>query len=406
MLSPPSHVSEGVFSLAEMQNLTSFIGRFRPTPPFSWPVTVVFLYVGMALPIFCFAITLHEAPDMPSWQSGNAADIAALLLTGLTSFYLFPFLIHAVMAFSLLLLWPARFCEKFLLRWGVYSGVLVALHFSIALAFTLGNVATVYSWQAVTVPLSMLSMTTIPIWLGWWLLCWIARQLKLAERLRSRKSRLVLSAIVFAAVALMIAYCVQADVNLGKAIFFYSVLCAPFWTTAAFAGLSWNISSRVRGQYKFTLRHMLFVFSWITAYLACARESIRRAYEIYVTLPTDPQGCYIATAASHGHPWFVGTTMGNGIGQKSVANRQLLRFKLAEIALAAIAPSVHRLLRLAYNSIGPPLAERMNHRLVADLAYLLLKPAEWCSCVFVRILLPDATKIIEESLGETKIRCD
>ena len=98
--------------------------------------------------------------------------------------------------------------------------------------------------------------------------------------------------------------------------------------------------------------------------------------------------------------------MGNGIGHKGVTNRQLLRFKLAEIALAAIAPNVHWLLRLAYNSIGPPLAGRMNHPLVADLAYLALKPAEWCSYVFVRILLPDATKTIDESLGETKIRWD
>ena len=206
--------------LAEMQNQPSFIGRFRPTPPFSWPATVVFWYVGVALPIFCFAITLHEAPDMPTWQAGNAADIAALLLTGRTSFYLFPFLIHAVIAFSLLLLWPARFCQQFLLRWGVYSGVLLALHFSIALAFTLGAVTTVYSWRAVTLPLTMLSMTTIPIWLGWWLLCWIARRLNLADRLRSLKSRLVLSAIVVAAVAVIIAYCAQADVQLGEVIFF------------------------------------------------------------------------------------------------------------------------------------------------------------------------------------------
>src|SRR5262249_24674408 len=101
---------------------------------------------------------------------------------------------------------------------------------------------------------------------------------------------------------------------------------------------------------------------------------------VYSKLPlTAPQNCYVATAAARGHQSIVRSTrVMASDGSWFMVNDQLRRLKAAELIIEGLFPKLHRLMRSLYDQLGPPLARQMIGRpLLADAAYLLLKPAEW-----------------------------
>ena len=102
--------------------------------------------------------------------------------------------------------------------------------------------------------------------------------------------------------------------------------------------------------------------------------AIQNAISAYDKLPkTNPPGCYICTAAQHGHAFLVRSESLNGIR----VNTQLRTLKAGEIALRTILPRLHAMSRYVYDRLGPPLARRITNPWLADAAYLGLKPAEW-----------------------------
>ena len=109
--------------------------------------------------------------------------------------------------------------------------------------------------------------------------------------------------------------------------------------------------------------------AWLGAYTASWAAGYALARRKYASLPaTEPQGCYVVTAAARGPAWLTGGFPG----------RQLLRLKAAEHVLADRHPATHWRLRRAYDRLGPPVARRLGHPLAAAAAFVLLKPAEWC----------------------------
>ena len=114
-------------------------------------------------------------------------------------------------------------------------------------------------------------------------------------------------------------------------------------------------------------------------------------YELYAELPPVPPNCYIATAVAQGHPKFVGSrTVQLADGQSMQVNRQLQIFKCAELALMAVTPQLHKVMRKMYDLIGKPLASKIQHPILADAAYLLLKPFEWMAKFVLRLIIGNA----------------
>ncbi len=68
-------------------------------------------------------------------------------------------------------------------------------------------------------------------------------------------------------------------------------------------------------------------------------------------------------------------------------NSQTRTLKCAELILREACPRLHRVLRGAYDAVGPVLARRLTHPLLADTAYLALKPFEWLARAVVRIFV-------------------
>jgi hypothetical protein len=73
----------------------------------------------------------------------------------------------------------------------------------------------------------------------------------------------------------------------------------------------------------------------------------------------------------------------------------LLLYSTICLSLAASLPRLHAAIRAAYDRLGPPLAARLRHPLAADLAYLMLKPAEWLAGSLGRRLVPGFDEIAE-----------
>ena len=104
----------------------------------------------------------------------------------------------------------------------------------------------------------------------------------------------------------------------------------------------------------------------------------------YSKLPLTDPACYVCSAAAHGHPGWVRSMPVGPAGIR--VNGQLRRLKFLEFALMAAFPTGHRMLRLIYDRIGPPLASvcRRN-RWFADATFCMLVPIELSAIAVQRI---------------------
>jgi hypothetical protein len=172
--------------------------------------------------------------------------------------------------------------------------------------------------------------------------------------------------------------------SVGQAVLFSTLLYGPLWALESYAVMAWLSRGAPLEGRPGRRRPWALVSGWIVTWVASWAGAIAAAVRAYRALPTRPTGqCYVATAAARGHPWVVGTRDAIGV------NDQMRRLKCAEIALAVVAPRMHRAVRRVYDVVGPRLARGMVHPVVADVGYLLLKPAEWAALFCLRRIVRD-----------------
>ncbi len=95
--------------------------------------------------------------------------------------------------------------------------------------------------------------------------------------------------------------------------------------------------------------------------------------------PIEADAHYLCTVALKGDEKLV-KPLRYGIrrGQRIVVNRQLCVANAFEQLLEERTPAFHRWVRHVYDACGYPLSLHLQTPLRADLAYLLMKPLEWC----------------------------
>jgi hypothetical protein len=105
--------------------------------------------------------------------------------------------------------------------------------------------------------------------------------------------------------------------------------------------------------------------------------SLIQSQKFHQQLPDQPPDCFVVTAASLGHSSLVGPFF-KCQRQCCIrqANQQLMTFWAFEQLWVSKSPRSHRLFRAIYNRVGPRLAARIRNPWLADMAYLMLKPAE------------------------------
>jgi hypothetical protein len=285
-------------------------------------------------------------------------------------------LVYSVISYILLLMDTDRFVGSFVVRFGIYTGAFLALQYSILTMFTV-----------VVSPTSFLLV----------ILLYFA-PIIISRTYRWLTSKFNAELVVYAALAIglviLFASMFALDNPALPFIFLISSLgvAAPFWSfLIAGQAMLWLIKNH---EGKFTFLRGLGLIAWIASYAYALRFNILKMYELYAALPPQPPDCYIATAAAKGHPRFVhSSAVELKSGKHLRINRQLQRLKCVELTLMVLSPGVHGFVRRVYDVVGRKLAGRIANPYLADIAYLLLIPAEWVLFFALRLFVPEAEAI-------------
>jgi len=332
-------------------------------------------YAAFLLVIPAFSFWAVQALK-PEWQSGDREAYLTLLLQA-EALVIFLFLLaYSILCYTLLLLNADRYAKFFAVRFGIYTGVLLALQYTILLGMYLFTNA-----------------RSLAILLVWFFPLYFPRlyRLGIAQWIKRFIRPWMIAVMLIAYI--VIAYFIQEQAILPVFLALLGIIAsAPFWSLLiAIQASVWLFKYH---EANFNLPRGLGVTAWVAAYIAAWRYDILKMYEMYAELPLVPPNCYIATAAARGHRRLVGSrTVHLASGQSMRVNRQLQIFKFTELALLAVSPGFHKVMRRMYDSMGRPLARTIRHPLVADAAYLLLKPFEWVAGYILKRLIPEIDSI-------------
>ncbi|PKN94762.1 MAG: hypothetical protein CVU44_02845 [Chloroflexi bacterium HGW-Chloroflexi-6] len=333
---------------------------------------IVYALAVVALPALAFWGGAYIGPE---WQSGEFTAYVTLLLHPKAALFFFPLLAYAVVALCLVLASPQRFATRYPVRFGIYSGVLLALQYMII--------------TAIFMPYSLAAG------LGVVVVSWLTK--KIYSRLGILAAMLFLFIMLFIGTALV--FRSSSDWSLSGIWDIFSA--SPTFSLIILISASPSICFLIMLITSIRLFHgydapivlrskgITGLLAWLTGYSAAWTYSIYQMFDLYAALPKTPPDCYIASAAAHGHPGLVGSQPVNLPTGVLWVNRQLQTLKCAELALLAVAPSLHHPLRRIYDILGCPLARRLTHPLLADLAYLSLKPFELLASALLRLLIPN-----------------
>ncbi len=142
-----------------------------PAPAFapSRLLAVALTFAGIILPAICFAIGF---PNQPYWQSGTWNAYAQLLLSRKNAIPLYPLLLYAMTSLGLVVWRPARWGQRPWVRWGIYSGVVLAAECWLAFLFALSDVVPV----AFIVTLIASGLMPLGAFVGWRVIVYVWRK--------------------------------------------------------------------------------------------------------------------------------------------------------------------------------------------------------------------------------------
>ena len=341
-----------------------------PRPSSNFQRAVIWIY-GVAMPIICHLFTLEGPPYAPEWQSGHLKAKLAFVLCAECGWPMYPILGFALVCLAMVMIEP-RNASKSWVRFGVFSGVPVTAWYLYAFA---GSIS-----EAFGLLFAGIFGVLIAVGLDWGYKA-LCKEHGQWTVIRTGGMLLLLIIFLLCLVSQGLFLLIPVAASL--------VFATPF---AFFIYLAMSVQIFRAYQFdRFSIAELLGVVTWLGALLGALRATITMSIAEYSKLPLEPpEGCYIATAAAKGHPAIVGSEQLPAIrGEPVMVNQQLTTFKIAELALRAVSPAMHRVLRFLYNRIGPRVAANLGSPILASLAYLSLKPAEWLCRFLLRVALGD-----------------
>jgi hypothetical protein len=384
-----------------------------PAPLSTWTKAAYFV-AGNVLPALGI-LSASSSMGLPRWQSNEFHEFVAFLIVGPAAAVFCLFLFYSIACFTLALFRPGIAAEHFAVRLGLYTGIILGLHYCLLFGTQLLNIQDARSSEGV-LKIVVLMLACIVIALAGWGLWSLGIALRpLVEKLFKSRACVAL-AMMTPLAALAVGFALPADqatsvgliLLLGPAVL--AIGLTPCWYLAATIAMAVHIARVRAARFQFHIWQLFAWTSWLAAYLAAWRFAVNAALEAYAALPVDPpsSNCYVATAAACGHARFVGSREVLGASGKVFwANRQLAYLKCGEIVLQTTWPELHKQLRQVYDYVGPPLARRLSNPWLADAAYLVLKPMEWATRIALQILAPgsirSAQKLYSSRAGERQL---
>ena len=347
---------------------------------------IVDTFAGVVLPAICFTLAWDFGPG---WQSGRLSDYAELFLSGRVTTVFLPLLLFAVSGL-LVATWSPQRRDRWWVRLAVASGVPLSMQYHLAVFFIMLAEGSEWLTALAVALVACPFILVLSLAIRW-----------LFVRLGARWFGFGVGVLYLISVVISISVS-SSDPLMTPALsacsmaLFVTLTSAPCWCLAVYFRLSRELYQARDAQDRHRLVMLGLGASWLITWAVTWREGLRQLLLRYAELPTEPPDCFLATAASRGHPWLVGARPARaGGGQTFPATPQLRRFKAAELLLAGLAPEIHRRLRRAYDVVGRRLARRLNHPLAADLAWLALKPIELGAALILMLATRDSEHAIQ-----------
>ncbi len=337
----------------------------------------VYFCVTIILPIASFVIYFTESIG-PDWQSGQLSDYTAIMLNGEVSWIFYPFLIYAMISYTLMLYSFPRFSRYSVIRFGIYSGTVLSLQYTIFLIVPFIEDGDMYSFLFIFV-IPVLSAMVYSRSIGKFGL----------------KRTNILTALLLVILVVLIFNSEEPQLLL-LAVLAWIFISGPFWNLILFTQATISLLRRFELSQTFDIKQGFGALVWLSAYIAAWRFAVLKTLEIYASLPTSPPNCYIATAAANGHPGIVKSEPIAMHGSIARINPQLRYFKCAELTLKVLFPCVHRACRVVYDRIGARLAGFISCAFVADVVYISLKPMEWFFRLMLISLIPNLVEVADQ----------
>ena len=360
-----------------MENQSVVEAKPLPVPQsIGWRFFYAFVVTILALLCF-FVVNILK----PEFQSGKITDYISLFLAFDSSWVFLPLVAYSSASLILLFFSPQQSVNKFWIRLGIYTGALLAFQFTVltflALLETFYIILALWAASLVIVPFYRFLTKLIGIKL-FFLVFFILPFLAYCF--------LFLISSIFPEINLPFIGSELSAPFLFLAAFFLA--CAPFWSFLIMARTSYLLLKDY--ETGFTLFGGVGLLAWLGGFTGAWTFAVLRTIQTYNALPPQPPDCYIATAAAKGHPRMVGSrTIAQPNGSQMRVNPQLQRLKCVELAMLAVFPKVHRLIRKIYDVLGKKLAAHIQNPILADVAYLLLVPVEWISFLTLKIFIPE-----------------
>ncbi|MBP88430.1 MAG: hypothetical protein CMJ64_17235 [Planctomycetaceae bacterium] len=362
----------------------------------SWPVWLAIGYAGVVLPVLCHLATTSDPPRTPRWQSGDLDDQLGFVLSGLAGFVLYPLMAYPILSLSLLLFREERFAHNYVVRFGIATALPVAAWYGVLYGLVLFGIAEWHSvaWLDALVFWGFGIATPFLFWVVLRALLWVRHKLWIPWIV------IILLFTIGSFVGTIYAIVTEGAegiIVLPAVALFFTMFFGPYWCFDAYLVMGLRLVCRYPQRVRFTIAQLMAAMTWLAAFLAACRWSVILSLEEYSKLPLEPpSNCYIATAASQGHTRFVGSqTIRSASGTRWQVNRQLAVLKAAELALRTLLPTFHTWLRAVYDRLGPVVARRLRHPILADLAYVGLKPFEWNAILVLIGLLGEGRHCID-----------
>ncbi len=331
-------------------------------PDLSIPVRVFYSLYGVIGPLVCFFVAALEGriPIGNPWQSGELKDYAELLLILPAVGPFLPLVAYSAVCLLGWIIRP-RIASRFVVRLGIYTGVVLSLQFLVIVALVNG--------EAAIFAAMFLGPISAAVIYG------VTAMIRRSQRFTVRHL-MTLTAIIALIVAGLRLSGVQSWEDSILALPLLMIPATPCLCPIVYASAATMVSAVAKRHESGFLISLTAWLSWSLAWLISWKFSIDLMLLEYEKLPTKPDGCYVSAAAAGGHARLVGRV--DRSPEPWLATPQMRRLKFLEFALAAAAPKVHRQVRRLYDSAGPPLARICGRNVwFADATYLLLKPLEW-----------------------------